>query len=216
MVVARVAGRCSGAVELLVPCLKGPVRLAPRGPFGETAWNGVTAHVIERRDSEAVGVSPWLYASGGSVRRDHDEYKSAMGEWIDGLGDWTLFVTRTLGEQSVVEGEPSAGTARRCLRDLLVRSQARKFVCVFELQKRGVPHLHALLETSAAFRLYDEQERDYRIWGLARWKVFTGGGGAPGYVGKYLAKDAVEMYVGLDGPYGKERLKGKDVGGTRV
>ncbi len=177
----------------------------------------MTAHVNGRGGSDSEGGSaPWLYASAGSVRRDHDVERTAMGEWLDGLGHWTLFVTRTLGSQSVETGEPSAGTARRCLRDLLVRSRARKFVCVFELQRRGVPHLHALLETWSPFRLGEEQERDYRLWGISRWKVYQPGGGAGGYVGKYLSKAAVEMYIGLDGPYLEARLKGSDVGGTRV
>ncbi len=203
-----------------VPSLKGPVRLPPEGPprgYRQRPKGARTMNLRQGQRSE--GVTPleaWIHASAGSVRRNNDEYRNAMGDWIGQLGNWTLFVTRTLGDQSVSEGEPSVATARSCLRELLLRSEARKFACVFELQKRGVYHLHALLETAKPFRLFDEQERDMRLWGISRWKVFTPGGGAPGYIGKYLTKAAVEMYVGLDGPYTEGRLKGTHIGNTRV
>lgn len=162
-------------------------------------------------------VTPWAYASSGNIRAEHrSEVVDAFGKWVDGLGDWQWFVTRTLGRPvDVGFTQPGAGTARRCLRDLLVRTRARRFVCVFEMQSRGVPHLHALLETASAISGGVEQERDYNKWGIARWKIFRRGAGASYYLGKYLGKELIELYVGLDGPWSEGDLAGRKLAKLR-
>lgn len=155
----------------------------------------------------------WIYA-----KRMKDESNEAFGRWIEGRGPWQWFVTRTLRDD-VTKGfsQPGVGTARRCLRDLLVRTQATRFACVFELQHdRGVPHLHALLGGCKGIDGNIEVSRDFTKWGIARWKVFKRGAGAPAYLGKYLVKDVVELYIGEDGPYVEGDLKGTTVGGTRI
>lgn len=84
---------------------------------------------------------------------------------------------------------------------------ARAFVCCFELQKRGAYHLHALLagcpaiNGAVAARWFDDN------FGVSRWKVYKPGGAAPKYVGKYLMKDVVELYIGSGGPYVEEDFK---------
>ncbi len=92
---------------------------------------------------------------------------------------------------------------RRSLRDLIYRSRASRFVCVFERQSRGDYHLHALLGGCRSIDGLAEAERDKRREGIARWRIFNGTG-AGGYLAKYLAKDSLELYIGLDGPYGKD------------
>ncbi len=160
---------------------------------------------------EADKVTPWIYASSGNLKVAHRmEVVDVFGKWVDGLCDWNWFVTRTLaGPLDMGFSQPGMGTARNCLRDLLVRTGCRRFVCVFELQQRGVPHLHALLETPGAINGGVEQARDFNKWGIARWKIYLRGAGASYYLGKYLGKDMIELYVGLDGPYRAADLVGR-------
>ncbi len=157
--------------------------------------------------------SNWIYA-----RRVTDEGAAAFGEWIEGRGPYQWFVTRTLGKPvDLGFTKQGLGTARRCLRDLLVRSAAGRFACVFEMQEeRGVPHLHALLGGCRAIDGAIEVARDFELWGIARWKVFKREAGAPAYLGKYLGKDVVELYIGDEGPYSTDDLKGPTLGGLRV
>ncbi len=167
-------------------------------------------------------VSPWLYASPHALVAMHQEKEGsaveAFGKWVAGLANWSWFVTRTLADKNLTTAftAPGLGTARRCLRDLLVWSQCQQFVCVFELQRRGVPHLHALLGASKGIRGDQAQSRDAGLWGFSKWVVYREGGGAAAYLGKYLGKEIVELYVGLDGPYSQRRLKGTTLGGLRV
>ena len=60
----------------------------------------------------------------------------------------------------------------------------------------------------------EEQERDFRIYGISRWLPYVTAGGAAGYLGKYLTKDRVELYIGAEG-FDKE-MKGTTCGATRV
>ncbi len=166
---------------------------------------------------------PWLYATPHQVIANHQDGKGSdaneFGEWIDGLANWSWFVTRTLADKNFTAGftAPGIGTARQCLRDLLIWSQCHEFVCVFELQRRGVPHLHALLGGCGyAINGREAQERDERLWGYAKWVVYREAGGAPAYLGKYLGKEMVELYMGLGGPYTKRQVKGTTLGGLRV
>ncbi len=135
----------------------------------------------------------WIHA-----KRMGDDVGEAFGDWIEGLGEWQWFVTRTLG-RPVDMGftKPGKRTALLCLHELLERTESDRFVAVFEMQEeRGVPHVHALL---AGCRSVDgglEQERDFHKWGIARWKKYTKNAGAPAYLGKYLGKDIIELFIG--------------------
>jgi len=152
----------------------------------------------------AIAGNPWEHGSAKHRWSEGGGYAAAQyGEWFESLGPWQWFVTRTYDPSKLGSGYTQAGvrTMRRCLRDLLARTAARNVVCVFERQSRGDYHLHALLGGCRALDGAAEQERDKRVWGIARWKMFNGTG-AGGYLAKYVAKDmSSELYIGLDGPY---------------
>ena len=152
---------------------------------------------------------PWRYATVGDSRRNYDEYGDAMGDWIASLARWNWFVTCTLANDNLSKGfsEPGLATARACLRELAVLSQCESFLCVFELQKRGVPHLHALLAGCPAINGGVAQEHFFRNYGISRWKIYQPGGAAPKYLGKYLQKEVIELYFGYEGPYDMDRFK---------
>jgi len=154
-------------------------------------------------------IEPWKYASVGDNRREYDEYGNSMGEFISKLASWNWFVTCTLANDHLSKGfsEPGVGTARACLRELIVRSCARSFICVFELQKRGVPHLHSLLAGCPAINGGVAQEFFFKAYGISRWKIYQPGGAAPKYIGKYLQKEMIELYIGFEGPYDMDRFK---------
>ncbi len=101
------------------------------------------------------------------------------------------------------------GTARECLRDLLVRTEAKRVVCCFETQERGAYHLHALLGGCRGIDGGIETRRDFEKWGIARWKVYREGAGGGRYIGKYLTKDEVELYVSDGGPWTEKQLAGR-------
>ncbi len=159
--------------------------------------------------SDREVASPWRFASKSDSRREYDEYGNEMGEWISHLADWTWFVTCTLANEHLSKGfsEPGLGTARACLRELVVLSGARQFICVFELQRRGVPHLHALLASCPAIDGGVAQTYFEDCYGFSRWKAYQPGGQAPKYIGKYLQKEMIELYVGLDGPWAMDDFK---------
>jgi len=162
-------------------------------------------------------IEPWRYASVGDSRREYDEYGEAIGDWLGCLAEWQWFVTCTLRDPPSRSGFTlaGAGTARSCLRSLLERTLAKQFVCVFELQDRGAYHLHALLagcpsiNGEVAAKWFEEH------FGFSRWKIFSEGGQAPKYIGKYLTKDVVELYIGSQGPYVLEDFKRYTGGFTR-
>jgi len=162
---------------------------------------------------------PWRYASSGETRRGGTPESVAFAEWVSAMAEWTWFVTLTLADRIVTGGftKPGYGIARNALRELVNKTGATDFVAVFEMQKeRGVPHVHALLKTPDAIIGSVAADHFDRAYGFSRWKVYKEGGGAAGYVGKYLAKEVIELYVGLDGPYSVKQLRGTTVGGTRV
>ncbi len=154
-------------------------------------------------------IEPWKYASVGDSRRSYDEYGNAMGDWVASLAAWQWFVTCTLARENLSSGfsEPGLGSARACLRELVVLSGARSFICVFELQRDGVPHLHSLLAGCPAINGGVAQEHFYRNFGISRWKIFKPGGKAPRYLGKYLQKEVIELYFGEQGPYDIDAFK---------
>lgn len=148
-------------------------------------------------------VEPWRFASTSDSRREYDEYGTAIGDWLASLANWQWFVTCTLRDPPARTGFTLAGsgTARACLRSLLTRSMAKNYVCVFELQERGAYHLHALLAGCPSINGEVAAEWFEEHFGFSRWKVFKEDGAAPKYLGKYLTKDLVEMYIGSEGPY---------------
>lgn len=182
-------------------------------PVRKAGKQGRSEQRREAGGQDGARLEQWIHAK--RMRSFSDD---AFGEWLEGLGPWQWFVTRTLGTP-VDAGftKVGVGTARQCLRDLLVRTRASRFACVFEMQQdRGVPHLHALLGGCRGIDGNIESLRDTELWGFSRWKAYKRGAGAPAYLGKYLAKDIVEFYVGLEGPYELEKLKGTTVGGMRL
>lgn len=182
-----------------------------------------TAEAASRKDSEMSYIADlaegqeeqWIYA-----KRMKDESDEAFGKWVEERGPWQWFVTRTLRNPPHMDmgfSKVGLGSARKCLRDLLERTEATRVVAVFEMQEeRGVPHLHALLGGCRAVDGNVEVHRDFQLWGIARWKAFKRDAGAPAYLGKYLGKDVVELYIGDNGPYKAEDLKGATLGGLRV
>ncbi len=176
----------------------GPVRVADTG-IGTVGYKEISL----------IQPTPWRYATAGDTRRDYDETGTAIGTWFANMADWQWFVTCTLSASHLNAGftSPGVGLARACLRELLVTSRARAYICVFELTKLGVPHLHALLAGCPAINGGVAQEHFYRNYGISRWKVYQPGGAAPKYIGKYLGKDMVELYIGLDGPYDMDDFK---------
>ncbi len=200
----------------------GPVRPAHMPTFAPEATR-IPPGEVELMQRQKVWVDPqhhsnnkpddkitaWKYATHGDSRRSYDDYGNAIGDWFSRLANWQWFVTCTLAHNHLSKGftEPGIGTARACLRELVVLSCARQFLCVFELQRSGVPHLHALLGGCGAINGGVAQEHFYRGYGISRWKIYQEGGFAPRYIGKYLQKEMIELYIGLGGPYLMEDFK---------
>jgi len=163
--------------------------------------------------------APWLYAQGKAARIGQlDSEENEFARWILGFGPFEWFVTRTLDRERVQQGfsKPGLGTARNCLRQLLVYSAARRFACVFEMHADGVPHLHALIGGGRGLRGDVAERDDSQLWGWSKWKAFKQTGGAPRYLGKYLGKDYTELYIGSSGPWSVDGLQGSTLGGLRV
>ncbi len=150
----------------------------------------------------------WQYATVGDTRRSYDETGEAIGNWIAGISEWQWFVTCTFREPASSRfSVAGAGEARRCLRALLGETRARDYVCVFELQQNGATHLHALLAGCEAVNAGTAERYFFERFGISRWKAYKPGGSAPKYLGKYLGKDVVEMYIGSGGPWAEEFFK---------
>lgn len=153
----------------------------------------------------------WIYS-----KRHKQPEERAFGDWIDKFADWQWFVTRTLGRPVdmgfTVAG---AGVARHCLRDLLVRTEARTVACCFETQERGTYHLHALLAGCRGIDGGKEGLRDFEKWGISRWKAYKRGGGASSYLGKYLTKAEIELYISDKGPWNEKQLEGNKLSKLR-
>lgn len=152
--------------------------------------------------------TPWRHSSVADSRRDYDEYGNEVGEWLGHLADWQWFVTCTLRDPTSGRfDQAGSGQARACLRALLVESKCSSYVCVFELQRRGATHLHALLAGCPGIAAGVANDYFFERFGISRWKVFKPDGAAPKYIGKYLTKDVVEMYIQSSGPYEYEDFK---------
>ncbi len=132
--------------------------------------------------------------------------KAAYGEWFDSLGEFTYFVTRTFRDKPVEEGstytEWGLGHARKCLADLYTVTDAVRAVSVFEFQKNrgGVPHIHSVIEADRRIDFKKQANLDYYQWGISKWENYVLGAGATAYLGKYLSKEMVEMYVHIEKP----------------
>lgn len=150
------------------------------------------------KDAVADGVylygnKKYLYRKGGGAQAD--EY----GKWFESLARWQWFVTITYNPEKLGKGftEAGRGTAVRMLRDMLVRTAAGSFVAVFERQSRGDYHVHALLARCKAVNGFEAARATEVSFGMARYRIFNGHG-AGAYLAKYLAKDVMDLYIGLD------------------
>jgi hypothetical protein len=139
------------------------------------------------------GNTKYLYRKGGGAVAD--EY----GKWFEAMARWQWFVTVTYNPEKLTQGftQAGAGTAKRMLQDMLRRTEARSFVAVFERQSRGDYHVHALLAGCKAINGFVANQETERLFGMARYRIFNGKG-AGAYLAKYLAKDMMELYIGLD------------------
>jgi len=177
---------------------------APPEERGAAAAGADTGAVLR----PTAPTEPWQYASLGDMRRNYDELGEAFGDWIARMANWQWFVTCTLrppkNPRFSVAGP---GEARRCLRSLLERTFATDYICVFELQGNGATHLHSLLAGCGPVNAASAAAYFEKRFGVSRWKIYKEGGAAPKYVGKYLAKDIVQMYIGTRGPWVEEDFK---------
>jgi len=166
-----------------------------------------------RKPAARADERDWRYISPGDTRRERDEYGEAIGLWIANQHDWQWFVTCTLKPPAnEAFTKAGSGEARRCLRALLTRSQCSAYVCVFELTRDGATHLHALLGGCPGINGGAASEWFKKPFGFSRWKVYDREGAAPKYLGKYLQKDVVEMYLSHGGPWQEQDFK-KETGG---
>ncbi len=147
-------------------------------------------------DRWKYGSAKHQYAGGGGAEAGH------YGKWFESLAKWQWFVTRTYDPKLLTNGYTQAGasTAHAMLRDLLRQSAAKSFVAVYERQSRGDFHVHALLARCRGLNGIEEERRDKTKFGFAKWKIFRGSG-AGAYLAKYLSKDMMSLYIGLEGPY---------------
>ncbi len=150
------------------------------------------------------GSAKHQWAAGGGAEAAN------YGKWFESLARWQWFVTRTYSPENLTKGfsQAGAGTAKVMLRDLLRRTAAKSFVAVYERQSRGDFHVHALLAGCRGLNGNEEESRDKAKFGFAKWKIYRGSG-AGSYLAKYLSKDMMSLYIGLDGPY--VNLKGLEL-----
>jgi len=168
--------------------------------------------MIERTGAQQF----WLHAAPKAVARQ-DEMAVAFTAWVNAMGDWQWFITLTLDrELDMGFTKPGVAAARDALRAAVVHSRATRFVAVFERHLDGVPHVHAVLGGCGAVNGAAAEHWLARKHGHSRWKILLEKGGAIGYIGKYLYKAVVELFVGTKGPYANKDLRGNDFGGTRV
>jgi len=151
----------------------------------------------------------WQYGGAKYQHANGDAGRVAAeyGQWFESLAKWQWFVTRTYDPEYLTKGFTQAGksTCNGMLRDLLERSEAKSVVAVYERQTRGDFHLHALLAGCRGISGGVEQERDKVGYGISRWKAFNGSG-AGAYLAKYLGKDMMQLFIGLDGPYSGPKI----------
>lgn len=115
--------------------------------------------------------------------------KRAWCDWLVAMGPWDWFVTRTFANAEYGFTRPGVRTTERCVRDLLEIASARKSFAVLEWQKRGWPHIHALLTGSPFLDGKELQERDYKKYGIARWIRLKDDRAVAKYVVKYVLKE---------------------------
>jgi len=126
----------------------------------------------------------------GAVRLMQAEAVSAFGMWIEGLADWDYFVTRTFAPGYTTMGftKPGIKSALKMVKDLQRITNANRMFAVMEWQEdREVPHVHALLECDGVDKRW-MNDRDWSVFGMARWLDYNKLGGASAYVAKYIVK----------------------------
>jgi len=128
--------------------------------------------------------------------------RQAFAEWLAPASDlgsgrtWTYdyYATLTLadprGEHRLGYNKPGMGAAKLALRNLRRIFDSNTGVAVFEMQRnRGVPHVHALIESQA---IVDTRWMNEWFWdrhGMTRIEPYDASLGAVYYLGKYLFKD---------------------------
>jgi len=135
--------------------------------------------------------------------------RGALGEHLAERFLWTHWTTLTLrdryeGSRRIPLGQISLARAwREWVRFVRRTGRARlEWFAVTEFQKRGVPHIHALLIAPGIYG-FERGIVDwfYDAWGINELERYNPTLGAGAYLGKYLAKDSrirVETSRGLD------------------
>ena len=149
-------------------------------------------------------------------------YRAAMGEWIDGLGDWHLFATLTFDplEMSGLRGAEldkarkvaavpavSRWTAIRRFQKWLDKSRMTlgrptQGVIAVEPHQSGQPHGHGLLSIEGGL-VYPDIIDLGKLWrsfpgnGYVRLEVPKSSGDVTRYAAKYMAKDVSDLVMSL-------------------
>jgi len=127
----------------------------------------------------------------------------AFGEWIDGMASWEWYATLTFRDPQNPElpnwtkvGWIAAHNALKKLNNALVMELNYinpLWVAVMELQRRGVPHWHALVANVADQRRMSWVDWWYEHYGIARILPYQQELGARYYLGKYLTKEVADI-----------------------
>lgn len=147
--------------------------------------------------------------------------KAGLGKWLQESARWEWFVTITFrdptprGTPSIpategmdtlfAEGSGHHGYNRKgwafatATWERFIAAVRKPFSCldyamVFERQKRGVVHIHALVgNVNPDIMRLELQEEYWNTIGMARFKKYDASLGASYYLGKYLAKDDYKL-----------------------
>lgn len=159
--------------------------------------------VADRHLRSIAGPTEWEHGSAKHHYAAGEGSPAAdMGGFFETLADWQWFVTITCDPKKLDKGFTQAGEgwARGALLSVLEYSACGAFVAVFERQSRGDFHVHALLARCESINGRRAEATFAESFGMAKWKIFQGSG-AGSYLAKYMAKEMVSTYVGLQGPY---------------
>jgi hypothetical protein len=126
-----------------------------------------------------------------------------FGKWIDGMGDWQWYATLTFRDPENPKypfwskvGWKFAQNALNSFNAGLIdleHAQNPVWVAVMELQKRGVPHWHALVANVGQHRRMAWVDWWYAHYGIARILPYQQELGARYYLGKYLTKEVADI-----------------------
>ena len=131
--------------------------------------------------------------------QDFSDVKAAWGRFLTGLDQWDWFVTLTFRDPPEnCRGWNRAGfaTAKRAWREFCDLVGSDRWVRVFELQRRGVPHVHALVAGVGGLRRDEVWGECFRRWGISRILPYDRRRGAGWYLAKYVVKEIVDVEFG--------------------